>query len=234
MPSRGGPQFEEALRVLQSKVALPPDEYKKLSELARQKAFTVGGITRLDILQDLLNELQRTITEGQTLQEFKANIRNRMAEKGWRGTTPYRLETIFRTNLQTAFQVGRYQQMKRPEVVEMRPYWLYDAVNDGATRPSHRALDGMVRRHDDPFWEEWYPPNGFNCRCRVIPLSAEAVARRGLTIQSGDLPKSWDKETGEILQMSPDKGFGVNPATAWEPDLSRFDEDVKKAYQGNQ
>ena len=223
--------FEEALAHFKKKIPMTEDQFRKLEARARQRAFTVAGITRLDILQDMLDELTQAIAEGRTAQDFKKNIRERMKDKGWQGLTPYRLDTIFRTNVQTAYQVGRYQQMTAPEVVDSRPYWMYDAVNDGGTRPSHRAMDGMVWRYDDPIWDTWYPPNGFRCRCKVIALSPEAVARRGLKIAEGNLPETVDKGTGEILQMEPDKGFKTNPAAdPWEPDLSRYDSDLKKAF----
>ena len=223
--------FEEALAYFKKKIPMTEEQFRELAENARQRAFTVAGITRLDIIQDLLDELTQALAEGRTAQDFKKNIRERMKDKGWQGLTPYRLDTIFRTNVQTAYQVGRYQQMKAPEVVESRPYWMYDAVNDGGTRPSHRAMDGMVRRHDDPIWDLWYPPNGFRCRCKAISLSAAAVARRGLKIAEGDLPQRIDTSTGEILQMEPDKGFKSNPAAdPWEPDLSRYDSGLKNAF----
>jgi len=41
----------------------------------------------------------------------------------------------------------------------------YDAVNDGRTRPTHRELDNIIRPVDAPFWDTYYPPNGWGCRC---------------------------------------------------------------------
>lgn len=223
-----GLTFEEALEYLRRKVPMTIEQYKRLQEEARKQAFTVSDTTRLDLVQDILDELKRSMAEGGTLQEFQKVIRERMDTKGWTGPTPYRLETIFRTNMQSAYQAGRYKQMTDPEVVEARPYWMYVAVKDGATRASHRALDGIVRRYDDPFWDEWYPPNGFNCRCKVISLSAEAAKRRGVQIQTGDLPRVIDQETGEILQMRPDKGFEHNVGRSdWNPNQSRYDPDLK-------
>lgn len=227
--------FEEAIEYFRRKLPVTAEEYKKLQGEARQRAFTVGGITRLDILQDILSELRQALETGQTLQDFQKAIKRRMADKGWQGLTPHRVDTIFRTNVQTAFMVGRYKQMKSPTVLEARPIWLYTAVRDSGTRPSHLAMDGMARRHDDPIWEEWYPPNGFRCRCKVIALSPEAAARRGIHLQEGDLPRTWDKETGEILEMTPDDGFNINAGRdAWEPDLSRYDSDVRDAYLRNE
>ncbi len=54
------------------------------------------------------------------------------------------------------------------EVSELLPFWERLAVMDDWTRPAHRALHGVIMPADDPFWDEHYPPDGFNCRCTVI------------------------------------------------------------------
>ena len=121
--------------------------------------------------------------------------------------------------------------MTTAAAVEARPYWMYDAVNDERTRPTHKMMDAQVRRYDDPFWDEWYPPNGFSCRCGVITLSAQQVKQRGIDVQRGMPRATVDIETGEITHWKPDKGFDVNPAkTEYKPDLSNIDSDLKEAY----
>lgn len=46
----------------------------------------------------------------------------------------------------------------------------YRTQNDEHVRPEHAALDGVTLPPSDPFWEEYYPPNGWNCRCTVVQV----------------------------------------------------------------
>ena len=122
--------------------------------------------------------------------------------------------------------------------VESRPYWKYVAVRDEHTRPEHAALDGAVFRWDDPFWDTHYPPNGFNCRCRVIALTAAEVKSMNLTVSrsKGNLTVieqevGTDKRSGEVIirpatsysftgkdgkrhVLTPDPGWNYNPGKA--------------------
>jgi DNA-binding ferritin-like protein (Dps family) len=63
--------FEEAIRFFETKLALTPDEYQKLYEEVKLRAFTVSGITSLEVLNDILTELQKATEEGLTPQEFR-------------------------------------------------------------------------------------------------------------------------------------------------------------------
>ena len=51
-----------------------------------------------------------------------------------------------------------------------RYYLQYRTAGDDRVRPEHAALDGVTLPMDDPFWEEFYPPNGWNCRCTVVQV----------------------------------------------------------------
>ena len=46
----------------------------------------------------------------------------------------------------------------------------YRTANDGKVRPEHAAMHGITLPPSDSFWEEFYPPNGWNCRCTVIQV----------------------------------------------------------------
>lgn len=46
----------------------------------------------------------------------------------------------------------------------------YRTQKDDKVRPEHAALDGVTLPPSDPFWEEFYPPNGWNCRCTVVQV----------------------------------------------------------------
>lgn len=46
----------------------------------------------------------------------------------------------------------------------------YRTANDDRVRPEHAALDRVTLPITDPFWEEYYPPNGWNCRCTVVQV----------------------------------------------------------------
>lgn len=82
--------------------------------------------------------------------------------------------------MRTANNAARFR--RQLENADSRPYWMYEAVNDSRTRPSHAAMDGRVYAHDDPIWATHYPPNGWNCRCRVRALTERQVRASGLAV----------------------------------------------------
>ncbi|WP_300934807.1 phage minor head protein [uncultured Muribaculum sp.] len=51
-----------------------------------------------------------------------------------------------------------------------RYHLQYRTQKDDKVRPEHAALDGVTLPPSDPFWEEFYPPNGWNCRCTVVQV----------------------------------------------------------------
>jgi len=56
---------------------------------------------------------------------------------------------------------------------ELLPMLTYDTVGDGRVRPEHAMLDNISRPVNDKFWNNYYPPNGWNCRCTVIQTDSE-------------------------------------------------------------
>lgn len=46
----------------------------------------------------------------------------------------------------------------------------YRTENDDRVRPEHAALHGITLPPSDPFWELFYPPNDWGCRCNAVQV----------------------------------------------------------------
>lgn len=210
----------DAIAFWNDKLKMSPGEFARLTDEAKTLAFSVTGIAKGDELDTVFNALQQAIEEGTPFEEFRKSAADVFERRGWTGPAAFRVETIFRTNIQTAYSVGRYKEMQ--EVKRDRPYWQYSAVNDSRTRPTHWAMNGKIYHADHPFWDTWYPPNGFNCRCGVITLSQDDIDSEGLTVETedptGGLIEPVDPATGNKMParpLMPDQGFDHNPGKDW-------------------
>jgi len=243
---------EKAIAYLQAKgYAFSWDWYDVWQE-AHRKAFTVAKVMRKDLLDDIRKAVETALADGQTFAEFRKGLEPTLKAKGWWGKvplgdgdggvevvqlgSPWRLRTIYRTNLQTAYQAGRWQT--QVEGKEERPYLQFVAVLDARTRPSHAALNGKVFPIDDPFWDTFYPPLDWGCRCRVRALSVDNVKERGLKIETGagrieTVERLVSKTTGELrpatrIRVTDAVGQPVTVATgpgwAYNPGKQDFQE----------
>ena len=79
-------------------------------------------------------------------------------------------------------------------------YLLYDGILDGREQEHTRIYDGKVYRKDNPIWGRIYPPNGFNCRCRVISLTKEDMQEFGFKAST---PTKTEKELELDINKSP-------------------------------
>ncbi|MBQ7607481.1 MAG: minor capsid protein [Desulfovibrionaceae bacterium] len=206
---------DAAIEYWKQKAKLSYEEAKALGEEAMYRAFYVTGLAQHDLVQLVSDGLQQALENGETLTDFKKRITAAIQAQGWHD---YRIENIFRTNMQTAYMAGRYKKMQ--QVKKSRPYWQYIAVLDKRVRPSHAILHEKVYPADHEFWSTNYPPNGFRCRCTVRTLSEHQVQTQGLTVET-EMPKDgvWtDPKTGmEYFVHFPgaDKGFNNNPGKDW-------------------
>lgn len=151
--------MKTAQQFWRDKVLLGPAQFAKLDDAAKVKAFAVSGIAKGDELTTVFKAMQRAIDDGISFDKFKAQCQTIFDKRGWNGLAAWRVDNIFRTNIQTAYNAGRYKEMQR--VKKTRPFWQYSAVNDSRTRPTHSAMNGKIYPADHEFWDTWYPPNGF-------------------------------------------------------------------------
>ncbi len=62
--------------------------------------------------------------------------------------------------------------------IDTHPYLEYVTMRDSHVRPEHSALDGIILSVDDPFWNSYYPPNGYRCRCTTRKRTEREYTRR--------------------------------------------------------
>jgi SPP1 gp7 family putative phage head morphogenesis protein len=208
---------EEAIAWFQARVPLRKEEWARLQEVARRRAFTVAGVASLDLLAEVWESLVRALEEGTPYEEWKRGVREKL-ESAWGKRDGQRVETIFRTNVQMAYQSGRWAQLQNPEVKATHPYLMYDAVLDSRTTEICRARNGTVLPADDPWWRRNWPPLHFNCRSGVRPLTEAEARRRGVVQEPPSEP--------------PQQGFGLAPDFAeWGRAYARGVADTAKPGQ---
>jgi SPP1 gp7 family putative phage head morphogenesis protein len=195
---------------------------------ANNKVFQVAKSMRMDILQDIRNEVEKAVRDGVTFNQFRANLEPLLVQKGWWGRklvegprggqvvqlgSPWRLKTIYSTNTQSAYNAGRWKGQKANK--NRRPYLMLIEILDQKTRSTHRSRSESIAHIDSSFWKSpnsWYPPNGFGCRGRVRALTEAQAKKRGIGLNGSG---------------NPDPGFGGNPGiTIWKPKKKDYDPDI--------
>ena len=114
-------------------------------------------------------------------------------------------DTVYRTNVATAYSEGRIQQAEDPDVSEVIVGFRFEGVNDAFTRENHRAGFGSVAATDDPVWKLRKPPLGYNCRCALEFVSVYEAERLGLW-KNGKLTPYY---AAPLSKWFPDPGFKV-------------------------
>lgn len=173
----------EALAFFTRKGLKISNRYDELIAEEHQVAFTVAKMSDYDLLRNVKEKLDDFIGTGGSFGEFKKQLIPILEKTGWWGETKgksWRLETIFRTNLQSSYSVGRWQAIQQNTVDA--PYLMYDAVDDHRVRKEHSKYDNLVLRVTHSFWDEFYPPNDYNCRCGVLQLDESELRELGIEV----------------------------------------------------
>ena len=114
--------FEEAVQYFKERVPVTASVFYSIAEKYRGLAFTVGGYTKAQILKRFYEEILAALEQGNPLSEFRRNMNEFLEAEGYEGLDPLQADLIFRTNIQTAYNVGHYKRMTEPGVKALRPY----------------------------------------------------------------------------------------------------------------
>lgn len=201
--------FEEAVEYMQGRLPLDAKEYYNLADKARFRAFTVSLLADGDLLVKTKNMLAKNLEEGGGLKDFLVKTDTDLlkgvgmagAGGGWYW------ETVYRTNVQTAYNVGRAIGFETVPPVALELVGIGDARQ---TELCKRLTQPPVRRpYGDDFWKRFWPPLHFNCRTTVraiydeqeleeepvtgIPVDAEKHKSQGWGSYPLDDNKWWEE-----------------------------------------
>lgn len=178
--------------------ALPPKEALIYFE---QLSFKITGLERDYILKNVQNILYDGLKSGKAqadilykMEEFFSQYEVVQMTAGGElmpiEEIPGRLDTIIRTNFNDAYNQGRLAMFQDPDVADLVPAYQYSAILDDRTTEICDAanLDGRIYKSNNPIWARITPPNHFNCRSILVPITA------GEKFEESEEPKIWPAE----------------------------------------
>ena len=86
---------------------------------------------------------------------------------------PGRLETIVRTNFTNTYNQGRLGMFQDEAVKDFIPAYQYSAIIDERTSEFCERWDETILKAGDPLWAGNIPPNHFNCRSLLVPVTSD-------------------------------------------------------------
>lgn len=194
---------EAVIRSLLSKIPLTREEFNTLETRYKNQAFVISRLSTARAIRRVQENMAEHLKRGGGFGEWRDQMDEMFASLGMEPQNSYYLENVYRTNVSSAYNAARWEQAQASS--GLIALLEYHAILDARTRPNHRAMDGTKAPPDAQIWIEWYPPNGYRCRCRVVSITKYAAQRYGL------------KADIVYPDVKPDPGFEYNPSQGLPP-----------------
>lgn len=190
----------------------------KASQYFETQSFRMAGDTSDQTRKIIQQELQNAIKFGKSIKDARVSIWERLIAKGLTSreavsgvetdedvqqaldallldtvddVRPY-LNTLVRTNTFEALNEARFNEFTDPALADFVQALQYAAVLDSSTTTICEYLNDRIYTADSDVWNEFRPPNHFNCRSILIPVT---------TIDG------WDGQESDEPAIEPQEGF---------------------------
>ncbi len=125
-----------------------------------------------------------------------------------------------RASAQASVEFARFRQD-----AHLFPNLRYATAGDERVRRAHALLDGIIKPVNDPFWDQYFPPNGYGCRCDVIQ-TLEAEEETDIEVPPGEVPYIFRTNPGSSGHLFPKDGIDRGDGRVPHPYFS----ETKYAY----
>ena len=120
------------------------------------------------------------------------------------------LKTEYNFAVQSTQMAAKWEEQQ--DDGEGRYLLQYRTAGDKKVRPAHREMEGITLPASDPFWDKYYPPNSWNCRCQAVKIRASKypVTDSSEAMKAGD--KATEGKYAEMFRFNPGKQRAAYPA----------------------
>lgn len=133
----------------------------QLMQRMRRNTFTFAAFKSHSNIAQIVNELKDPKGKLRSFAQFK-----KAALKIDKDYNVHWLKTEYNTTIASAQMANKWLKIEKRK--DILPWLEYKTQEDDRVRHSHELLNGTVKKVDDPFWDTYYPPNGWGCRCYVL------------------------------------------------------------------
>lgn len=210
--------FRKALAAIRKRVSVPVYVLQQMELRAKNWAFWITGVDRTKIL----DQVKKTISGAMAGKGIPSTsqIRAALGEEG-KKIADARIETIVRTNVATGFMDGQraaigknikhFALLRLDEIHDRRTRGNPDGLYPNPLHP-HYQMDGFMEEPTHPVWQTIWPPNGYNCRASITPITWLEAKSMGLVKNLKIDRAALDKHNGRrwyyiTRGLYPDKGF---------------------------
>ena len=144
--------YAEAVEYLKKRDVLKKVDYEKLSDKLRFRAFTASRINDGKLLEKLNAEMLANVRDGKGLKDFLSLTKTDILDKiGMGPNQGWYWETVYRTNVQTAYNVGRAMGFAEDKPLALELVIIDDARTSDICR--QYAGKRFILPYDHPFWQ---------------------------------------------------------------------------------
>lgn len=153
------------------------------------KSFKVAGKLADDAIAIISQAIANGVKGGKTFKEIEQDIYRNIGGAGYLTEEDYRkalgeaidpnltnpqarIDTMLRTNGFEAINEARFSYFTDPDLDGFVQALEYSSILDSRTTQICQHLDGKVYPTNSEEWKSYRPPNHFNCRSILIPVTA--------------------------------------------------------------
>lgn len=127
-----------------------------------------------------------------TTEDTQQALSEALGGDGYQGDDAAYIDTLIKTNVFDAMNQARLESFRDPDLGDFVQALEYSAVLDDHTTEICAELNGDTWSTDNPLWDTYTPPNHYNCRSVLIPVT---------TIDG------WDGTEDPVPDIQPQDGF---------------------------